>query len=250
MKPDLSEFSYGFALTSELIQSCHLQSLGAPVFPSLKAEGRTGGGYDVKLPFIPVFLQFKLSDYLTTNRALDFNRLGGPYYRFKLRALSYSKQHELLLELEKKWSSVFYSAPRFHTSSELNKAFALGRVRKQSVFIRPSSIGVLPDESEHTVSFTVSGMTGVLRSEPVEIELHDDEVFESVVTMNSISGGSRAYRALADQLLDLYLEIASPNSENDLYALKEQASDRSPQEYVRMIAMSLFDCELLVRHAG
>jgi hypothetical protein len=250
MKPDLSEFSYGFALTSELIQSCHLQSLGAPIFPSLKAEGKAGGGYDVQLPFIPVFLQFKLSDYLTTRKALDFTRFGGPYYRFKLRALSYSKQHELLLELEKKWSSVYYSAPRFHTSSELNKAFAMGQVRKQSVFVRPSSIGVLPDESEHTVSFTDSGMIGILRSEPVEIELHDDEVFESVGTMNSISGGSQAYGALGDQLLEIYLGIASPNSDNDLYALKEQAQNLSPQEYVRIIAMSLFDCELLVRHAG
>ena len=45
-------------------------------------------------------------------------------------------------------------------------------------------------------------MTGILRSEQVEIELHDDEVFESVVSMNSITGGSREYRALADQLLD------------------------------------------------
>jgi hypothetical protein len=93
-------------------------------------------------------------------------------------------------------------------------------------------------------------MTGILRSEPVEIELHDDEVFESVVSMNSITGGSREYRALADQLLDPYFEIASPNIDKDWYALKEQASNRSPQEYVRMIAMSLFDCELLVRHAG
>lgn len=250
MKPDLSEFSYGFALTSELIQSCHLQSLGAPIFPSLKAEGKTGGGYDVKLPFIPVFLQFKLSDYLTTRRALDFDRFGGPYYRFKLRALSYSKQHDLLLELEKNWKSVFYSAPRFHTSSELNKAFALGRVRKQSVFVRPSSIGVLPDVSEHTVSFTASEMIGILRSEPVEIDLHGDEVFESGGGMDSIAGGSQAYRGLADQLLDLYSEIALPDSDNDLYALKEQESNLSPREYVRIIAMSLFDCELLVRHVG
>ena len=93
-------------------------------------------------------------------------------------------------------------------------------------------------------------MTGILRSEPVEIELHDDEVLESVSRINSTTGGSQAYRALADQLLDLYLEIASPNRDNDLYALSEQASKRSPQEYVRMIAISLFDCELLVRHAG
>ena len=250
MKPDLSEFSYGFALTSELIQRCNLQSLGAPIFPSLKREGKTGGGYDVRLPFIPVFLQFKLSDYLTTRRALDFDRFGGPYYRFKLRALSYSKQHDLLLELEKEWSTVYYAAPRFHTSSELNKAFALGRVHKQSVFVRPSSIGALPDESEHTVSFGPSGMVGVLRSEPVEIDISGDEVFESNGGINFIAGGSQAYSALAEKLFEVYLRVASPDGDNDLYVLREQASFLSPQEYVRSIAVILFDCELLVRHAG
>lgn len=49
------------------------------------------------------------------------------------------------------------------------------------MFVRPSSFGVLLNESEHTVSFTVSGMTRILRSEPVEIELHDDEVSNQLV---------------------------------------------------------------------
>jgi hypothetical protein len=37
----------------------------APVFPSLIQEGRTGGGYDVLLePGFPLFLQFKISQYM------------------------------------------------------------------------------------------------------------------------------------------------------------------------------------------
>jgi hypothetical protein len=59
--PDISEFSYGFALTRELINIADPPLSAAPVFPSLMAEGRKGRGYDVNLkaPGFPLFIQFK-----------------------------------------------------------------------------------------------------------------------------------------------------------------------------------------------
>jgi len=53
MKPGISEFYYGFALTSEVLS--HLFPEGArraPEFPSLYAEGRPGGGWDVRFPAV------------------------------------------------------------------------------------------------------------------------------------------------------------------------------------------------------
>jgi hypothetical protein len=91
MKPDISEFSYGFALTSELIARFGLKRAGAPTFATQQAEAKPGGGWDVRLPGIPVFLQFKRSDYLKTRRAKDYARFRSPYYRFKFRARRYSK---------------------------------------------------------------------------------------------------------------------------------------------------------------
>lgn len=67
MKPDISEFSYGFALTNELIDRYRLRSAGAPEFPSPYKEGKSGG-YDVKLVGIPVFLQFKVSDCMVKRK--------------------------------------------------------------------------------------------------------------------------------------------------------------------------------------
>lgn len=64
MKPNISEFSYGYALTDELVHASGITITGAPVFPSLYSEGQAGGGWDVRIdrPGVPLFLQFKLSD--------------------------------------------------------------------------------------------------------------------------------------------------------------------------------------------
>lgn len=63
MQPDISEFSYGYALTEEFIFRSGMPLRAAPLFPSLLSEGKTGGGFDVSIPFVgyPLFLQFKLS---------------------------------------------------------------------------------------------------------------------------------------------------------------------------------------------
>jgi hypothetical protein len=53
--PDISEFSYGFALTQELISAADPPVRAAPILPSLIKEGRTAGGYDAHLD-IPGFL--------------------------------------------------------------------------------------------------------------------------------------------------------------------------------------------------
>ncbi|WP_439868978.1 hypothetical protein [Pseudomonas syringae] len=65
MKPEMSEFSYGFAFTNELIHAPDSHVVAAPEFPSLQKEGKPSGGYDVKIPFgSPLFLQFKLSHFM------------------------------------------------------------------------------------------------------------------------------------------------------------------------------------------
>jgi hypothetical protein len=66
MRSGFSEFSYGYAVTEALIYDIGTSIKAAPVFPSLIEEGKQGGGYDLRLdrPGQPLFLQFKLSDYM------------------------------------------------------------------------------------------------------------------------------------------------------------------------------------------
>jgi hypothetical protein len=65
MISEFTEFSYGFAITHELVLQNSGSVFAAPEFPSLIREGQVGGGYDVRLDFGNwLFLQFKLSEYM------------------------------------------------------------------------------------------------------------------------------------------------------------------------------------------
>ncbi len=157
MNPDISEFSYGYALTETLITSVPHPIRAAPIFPSLIDEGKPGGGYDVKIPFVgfPLFLQFKLSHKMVRDSAFEAQRglMTTPFYRMHLRPTKHSQQHPMLLALEASGVAVYYAAPHFDTPAELNNAYIKGKVVQRSVFFRPSEIGDLPDDRAHHVTF-------------------------------------------------------------------------------------------------
>lgn len=167
MRPDISEFSYGFAMTYELIQSPAYSVTAVPVFPSLVQEGGTGGGWDVRLdrPTIPLFLQFKLADYMMKSTCKEASEgFPLPCYRMHIRSTRLSQQHQLLLQLESRGQEVYYSAPAFHRPRELNDAFLTGQMRARSLWLRPSDIGPLPDQEDHHVSFCIEGPWTVFSS--------------------------------------------------------------------------------------
>ena len=205
MKPEMSEFSYGFALTKELLEAPGMQVKAAPVFPSLIAEGQVGGGYDVRLdrPGIPLFLQFKLCDHMVSSHCKEGRRalLRVPCYRMHLRSSRVSRQHELLLQLEQDGREVYYSAPRFHLVEELDDAFAQGNVRARSVWIRPSEIGPLDDDAEQHVSFEPPGHPWVRFSEPKRIKVvgRFDDVAEKLQRLLN----SRERSSVEDDLEEL-----------------------------------------------
>ena len=172
MKSLISEFSYGFALTHELVSAFGSLS-AAPVFPSLIEEGRAGGGYDVNIqaPGLPLFLQFKRSDCLSRRSAREIRAgapLATPYYRIEITAKADSEQHEMLIDLDQSPNLVFYAAPMFHHKAEFDTAFLGGVVRQQSFFVRPRTIGHFSDTGAHHLSF--DGRHCVIMSEPKIIE--------------------------------------------------------------------------------
>lgn len=154
MKPEMSEFSYGFAFTNELIHAPGSHVVAAPEFPSLQKEGKPGGGYDVKIPFgSPLFLQFKLSHFMARTNSKEYGVMGRAYYRWHLHALKHSAQHDLLLDLESRGNEVYYVAPAFHQTAELNTYFQSKKIVEQSSRFRPSDIGSLPDDDDHYIVF-------------------------------------------------------------------------------------------------
>lgn len=171
MVPEISEFSYGFALTNELVGWTALNA--APIFPTLIEEGKKGGGYDVKLdlPAVPLYLQFKRSDCMVRRNAREISNwsldLEIPFYRFSITARNLSFQHTSLVTLDDGSNLVYYAAPRFHTLSGINEAWLGQKVAQRSLFVAPNEIGLIYDDQPHHVAFDDSKT--FFLSEPKEL---------------------------------------------------------------------------------
>lgn len=143
MVPEISEFSYGFALTNEIVAWAPLKI--APLFPSLIEEGRKGGGYYVMLdmPGVPLYLQFKRAYRMTRSTVKEVKkykkRLKIPFHRFYITDSGTSNQHTMLLELDDGKNNVFYAAPRFDRIVEINDAWTAKEVTERSIFVRPQA---------------------------------------------------------------------------------------------------------------
>jgi len=221
MRPSISEFSYGFALTRELIEQRWrgITLAKAPFMPSLLAEGQPGGGFDVALVGVNllVFLQFKVSHLMTrrTAKGVASGHVSIPHYRFDIHAPRSSDQHGLLLQLEQRPSSipkiVQYVAPAFYFEGDFNNAFLTGTVGTQSVFVRPSQV-ILPDEGPHNVAFASPTSTPVVLSEPMPIDGAVDYTVLEKSVREAVDGpitplDGREMTRARDGLLDLIRHV-------------------------------------------
>ncbi len=203
MKSLFSEFSYGFALTNEMVGVSNLQV--APIFPSLIEEGKRGVGYDVKLdaPGVPLFLQFKRSEFMVRGNAREKQlepSLNVPFHRFPITPANESLQHASLFELDQTPNLVFYVAPRFHRVEHLNTAWSSGRVAAGSIFVRPQDIGPFHDDAQHTVAF--DDVSSFVCSEPSPVDSFNlREVAE--LLQASIEKEDRPVRALVDEWVEI-----------------------------------------------
>ncbi|MFN5495695.1 MAG: hypothetical protein ACK5C3_03835 [bacterium] len=196
MHPEISEFSFGYALTESLVAATGRRIRAAPVFPSLIDEGRPGGGYDAQIPFAgyPLFLQFKLSHRMVRDSAAEVKAgvLQKPFYRFHLRPARHSQQHQLLLDLEATGAAVFYAAPAFHKLSELDAAYIARKVVERSVFFRPSQIGSLPDDEDHHIAFKPNGPAYFCSKAPRlirESRVGSEELLKELLESRSATNG-------------------------------------------------------------
>jgi hypothetical protein len=173
MNSEFSEFSYGYSVVDELVNWYGSTLVSAPEFPTTVAEARKGYDVSLQMPSFALFLQFKASDCMVRTTADETRRgdFSPPFYRMHLRRVNRSKQHELLLQLENQEHFVFYVAPAFHRASELNRAYFSRRVAVDSIWIRPSDIGPLPDNNYHHVSFQLPRRF-IRYSEPQPLQGH------------------------------------------------------------------------------
>jgi len=217
MRPGITEFSYGYAITEEIIRNQRHFIVGAPIFPSLIQEG-CEGGYDLKLNRIgfPLFLQFKLAHLMVRNTAYEiqyYGLLSLPFYRMYLMPLKLSEQHNMLLDLDNGNNEVYYVAPFFTTQEELNNHYAANRVLQNSFLIKPNSIGILPDDNDHHVSVEQYSTFGYLFSdEPKKItDLISPENFQ-LFLINKLEKESINIDLIIEKTIKTMLEIISKRS--------------------------------------
>lgn len=255
MKPLISEFSYGYALTEELAKGRAGSLCGAPVFPSLIEEGRSGGGYDVQLPRIgmPLFLQFKLSHHMKNGNAAEWNLFGSSYYRIYLRPAYLSMQHQLLQALENDGNEVYYAAPEFHRLDELNEAYLNDTVYERSAFFRPLDIR-LPDDKEHYVVFSKASSIAWRCSEEPTQEISKtsgkrllEHLTDAVKKKGRIIDND-FFDSLARNLLQV-LERSSVDVDlvrNEKFLTEENGNKFLGRQLVGYLARSYFDAELVI----
>lgn len=257
MQPTFSEFSYGYALTRELASGGFGSLIAAPILPSLVREGRAGGGYDICLPFVGIslFIQFKLSHYLSRSNAREWGQYHSRYYRMYLRPIRYSDQHELLMDLESAGNQVYYVAPEFHTVEELNDAYALRNVCDRSAFFSPVDIGILPTIDQHYLTFNCSSMYAFLWSkEPRKLkQSHSSKDIENMLTKHIREKGLKIDNLTFERLADDLMGILDNRAKKTDRLKQFKAQMRSQKERIReapnfaaYLTRLFFDAELFV----
>ncbi|QWC22389.1 hypothetical protein KJK41_19345 [Bacillus haikouensis] len=255
MIADFSEFTYGFALTRELLNLSSRIVPVAPVFPSLIQEGRQGGGYDVGIDFpgYPLFIQFKLSEHMKSKNSKEWHVYNAPYYRFGIRPPSKSNQHALLLHLEQSQKNVFYAAPAFSKTKEINKAFIKNQIASKSVFVLPSSIGNITDNKEHNVVFQPQSNFGYFCSDPKKIEVNNsstfiDKLFSNFDEKTHIEQKSD-FIELGKELLIIASEVMGNQwgefAKNYLYEIPNR-----PEQVVSYFSRIFFNCDFYMVKEG
>lgn len=258
MRANFSEFSFGFAYTHELANLWSSHLISSPSLPSLVAEGRADGGYDVRLDGRNGFVycaQFKLSEEMRRGTATEakLHNTPIPYFRFQIYGARRSPQHELLRDLETQGHKVEYVAPLFIEQTELNRCFLNGQLRNRVLRVRPSAIGQLPDDDDHRVVWDPTCRSPKLYSKPVELvrpfnygEITEDGFKsplsdqESAVDAEDTPGDTPTLRSQ----LESFVEKVTRVSDVDPAHFQELGLDIVSQ--AQAVARLLLDSELLV----
>lgn len=175
----ISEFSYGYAFTENLIRSCASSPTKAPKFPSLLEEAKLGFDVNIELPGAAVFFQFKVGNLLkrSTAREIATDAIPGltvPYFRAAITRRDWSDQHKHLVELERLFPGfVFYAAPLAISESEFHNSYTQCRVHLDSVLISPNDIGFLRDDLQHHVIYKPGLADAWFCSEPRTVKTAD-----------------------------------------------------------------------------
>ncbi len=247
MKRKVSEFSYGFVLTHELVNAYGYLPTDSPRSSRRKSKKEAADSADNTARGYPLFLQFKASEYMKRRNAGESKLVGLPYFRFALHRKTQSNQHQLLIELEKRGNAVFYATPKIHEAVNLNSAFFDHQVVALSLFVRPAEIGELPDNQSHRVVFSSRADDVYFCSQPRRLDraihghLFAGAVQQAVSELEPQSLDDEFFHQLANDMVSL----VSPNH-RIFDELSKGKVEMGAATFANYLARTLFDCDLLI----
>jgi hypothetical protein len=199
MRPSFSELQYSYSVTKEIEDKMLPISLGVPYFPSLREEYRKG--YDVlfNTSVAPIYLQYKVSDFMQTKRANHWDLFNDKYYKFDIYHPSKSPQHNLLKDLSKINTHVYYCASAIFKYEDFTRFHLSKQICRNSVFINFNQLPIIFDK--HTIIFNKSKTKGYFCSEPKEILLSNNLLEEHDVLLHKLVG-KNLYSVVEDTYFD------------------------------------------------
>jgi hypothetical protein len=238
----MSEFSYGYGVIEEITTQVGGRSgmRAAPLLPSLLDEYTLGFDANLELVHAGLFLQFKRSDKLVRNSAGQAWHFGVPYFRFPLTYSEISDQHNLLCYLQQSLAHsndyVFYVAPSFYSSAELDEHYEAGTICDNSLFLPPGAVGSIT--GPHVVAF----------SQPNDARCFSEPTFLEVSNWSSWLERILASEVGVPLTLDEYLERTVPTIEE----VAQPTSDRSQRSMMQRLvsAAALAGCQVLLIGSG
>jgi hypothetical protein len=248
MKRKVSEFSYGFVLTHELVHTYgYLLTDALSLSSGKKKKEAIAHGVNDTLRGYPLFLQFKASEYMKRKNAGESKLVGLPYFRFALHRKTQSNQHQLLIELERKGNAVFYGTPKIHEAVNLNGAFFDNKVVSSSLFVSPGEIGELPDNEIHRVVFSALSQDVYFCTKPriLERAIHGESFVDSIQEICAAKEADNLDEEFFHWLASEMVSLISPNR-RIFDELSRGKMEMGAATFANYLANTLFDCELLV----
>jgi hypothetical protein len=231
MKIGYTEFSFGYAFTENLIRSSTTAPKGAPVFPNLIQEGKGGFDVHINLPGLPLFFQYKLPESMKRNTAFEISQhaIPGftvPFFRMGLMRRDISDQHDLLIDLEKKYpNTVLYASPVLHDLAAFNRAYSAANVHRRSVFFSPTDIGPLPDNLAHSIAYQ-DNFVGYFFSEPRKIAARNYETLEQDIRARFEEKSSHSLQNVSVELRNSVRPLVSNSMRQSEAMIEERIRTR------------------------
>ncbi|RUV29242.1 MULTISPECIES: hypothetical protein [unclassified Mesorhizobium] len=252
MKVGYTEFSFDYAFTENLIRSAPSAPVGAPVFPNLIHEARAGFDIRINFPGVPLFFQFKLPELM--RRGTAFEIAGGncpglnvPFYRIALMRSDISRQHALLIRLERRYPGcVFYAAPALQSVGHFDTAYNAAEVARRSVFFSPRDIGPLPDSKPHSIAYRHDLNVGYFCSNPRSVKAMTYDGLAEAARSRFDEDRFRRLASSARELREAVVEMASPQIREAEGAIVERVSARRARAALQPSTRERATIDLLV----